>query len=138
MKENRDILGGRDLRRRPYSVPSGYFEGLQERLMSIPQEHGLPLESEVHHPGIWMRIRPFVALAASFALILAIGSVVLHRPFEDVDDSTYEQLLFADMIPHVDPYSEDFQDDTELTSDELLEYLMCSNVQPYSQDMTNE
>ena len=136
MKENRDILENGALRGRSGSVPSDYFDSLQRRLMAIPQDYPLIHEETVRKPGLWMRVRPYAALAASFALILAVGTVAMRRPLENVDDSTYEQLLFADMIPHMDPYSGDYQDETELSSDELLEYLICNNVQPYPQDLT--
>lgn len=140
MKQNKDILDREELRKRPYSVPSDYFEGLQSRLMAIPQEQGLPQQEEVRKPAVWMRIRPYVSLAASFALVLAIGTLALRRPASDMEDSTYEQLLFADMIPHVDPYSfyGDDQEDTELSSEELLDYLVSSNIQPDLQDLTIE
>lgn len=136
MKEVKDILENEALRKRPCSVPSDYFEGLQSRLMAIPQDH--PLHQEARRSGLWMRIMPYAALAASFAVILAVGSLVLHRQSEDAGDYTYEQLLYADMIPHVDPYSHygDCQEEPELTSDELLDYLVSSNV--YPQELTEE
>jgi len=140
MKENKDILDRKDLRQRPYSVPSSYFEGLQDRLMAIPQEHPVTLQKETKVVSLWHRMRPYAAMAASFALVLAVGSLVLRRPSDAVEDSDYDRLLFADMIPHVDPYSNygDYQEDTELTSDELLDYLVFGNVQPDYQDLTIE
>lgn len=140
MKGNKDILAGEAMRKRSYSVPSDYFEGLQDRLMCIPQEHPLQSSQEKRVVSLWQRMRPYAALAASFALIFAIGSLVLGRPAASDVDATYESLLFADMIPHVDPYLNygEIQDEPELSSEEILDYLVFSNVQPDPQDLIIE
>lgn len=51
----------------PYSSPEGYFESLQERLSEIPSRR-----SRVN----WI---PYLALAASFMILLAVGTFVLNR-----------------------------------------------------------
>lgn len=140
MEQNKDILTRGDFRQRPYQVPSDYFEGLQSRLMTIPQENPLPVQKSGRVIGLWQRMRPYAAMAASFALVLAVGSVVLRRPAAEPDDWAYESLLYADMIPHVDPYSiyGDYQDEAEPSSEELLDFLVFSNFQPDFQDLTDE
>ena len=67
----------------PYSVPEGYFDSLQTRLSDIPQRR-----TSVN----WM---PYLALAASFALLVAVGSFVLNRTSSSyqADDSEIIEYL---------------------------------------------
>ena len=51
----------------PYSAPEGYLESLQARLSEIPARR-----SRVN----WI---PYLALAASFMILLAVGTFVLNR-----------------------------------------------------------
>lgn len=51
----------------PYSMPEGYMDSLQERLVRIP-------ESRVR-----VNLMPYLALAASFLVLLAVGNFVLNR-----------------------------------------------------------
>lgn len=51
----------------PYSVPEGYFQEMQEKMKTVP----------------YLRARvsptPYLALAASFLLLLGIGTFILSR-----------------------------------------------------------
>ena len=58
-----------------YGVPDGYFNDLKTRLAAIP-------EKKTVNPGIWMRVKPYAALAACFAAILL---VVLYRMIGSFD-----------------------------------------------------
>ena len=51
----------------PYSSPEGYFESLQERLSEIPARR-----QRIN----WV---PYLALAATFLILLAVGTTVLTR-----------------------------------------------------------
>lgn len=51
----------------PYSSPEGYFESLQERLSEIPQRR---------RRVSWI---PYLALAASFLILVAVGTMVMSR-----------------------------------------------------------
>lgn len=85
------------LRKRPYSVPEGYFDDLQSRLSNIPH---MP-ERKVSR---WQKAQPYLALAACFCSALIIGKIILGRTAApDASDTIYEQLIYADMIPHSEP-----------------------------------
>ena len=74
-----------------YSVPEGYFENLQQRLSKIPAQN--PRHTAVR------RFTPYLALAASFALIVAVGTAVLRKTVPPVagDDEIIEYLIDSDM-----------------------------------------
>ncbi len=64
MKQNSDILTECG-RRRPFTVPEDYFEGLDRRIMDA-----LPpcSDNAVQQPvTAWMKIRPYLYMAAAFA-----------------------------------------------------------------------
>lgn len=49
-----------------YSVPEGYFDDLEERLLkSLPQEDEMPPVEEAN-PTLWVRLRPILYMAAMF------------------------------------------------------------------------
>ena len=123
MLKDKDIFEsiGKD---RP-SVPEGYFDSLKTRLSSIP--------SEPHaHSGLWSRVRPYLALAASFAAIVLIGNAVLK---DTVRSRTSDPLLgadsYADIISITNPeflYDEAGFDFEELSDEDIINYLIESGV----------
>lgn len=83
-----------------YSVPEGYFENLQQRLSAIPEQH--PRRTTVR------RLTPYLALAASFALIVAVGTAVLRKTVPPVAS---EQEIIEYLI------------DSDLTLAQIIDYL---------------
>ncbi|MBP5520973.1 MAG: hypothetical protein J6X82_00975 [Bacteroidales bacterium] len=67
----------------PYSSPEGYFESLQTRLSQIPVRR---------RRVSWV---PYLALAASFLILLAVGTTVLTRSTRTwpSDDEVIEYLI---------------------------------------------
>ncbi len=118
----------------PYSVPEGYFEGLKSRLERIPAEHPLPRERRF--PILWTRIRPYVAMAACLALLLAAGAFFLDRKagLDGTDGiSIYEQMMYSDMIPDTDPFlvfgaPSDEEDSFEISDEDIMDYLISSGA----------
>ena len=51
----------------PYSMPEGYMDGLQDRLLQIPARRTR------------INLMPYLALAASFLVLLAVGNFILSR-----------------------------------------------------------
>lgn len=88
------------LNNHPYSVPEGYFDDLQSKLSEIPHLS----ECKVSR---WQKVQPYLALVACFCFALALGQAIKKRTvgMSDTDDTLYEQLIYADMIPHSEPYS---------------------------------
>jgi len=87
---------------RMYDVPSGYFENLQTRLSAIPA-----MDAEVvNHVTIWTKVRPVIALAASFAILLTCGTLILSKTAGRVmsNDNEFIEYAYA-MTPLTEPYS---------------------------------
>lgn len=114
---------------RIYNVPEGYFDGLQERLMEIPARHphtGMPGEA-VHS------LRPYIALAASFLIILAAGTAVLRLTVkEDQPLTVLERIQLADLMPVTSPDillgMEDMEMHKELSKNDITDYLIESGT----------
>ena len=109
-------------KKQPYKVPEGYFEGFQEKMM----RHSRP------SPTLWVRLRPMVAMAASFVLLVALGGLFLktvtptQTEFEEDDYYAY----YCEIIPRSDAdafyYAQ--AEDTELSEEEIAAYLSESEV----------
>ena len=109
-----------------YRVPDGYYEDLRERLGRIPSE------VTVQETGPWMRVKPYLALAACFAIALAIGTAILKQTASGPSpDQLYNETVFADMVsvPQPDLYLQGLYDEESPISDEdIIEYLIESGV----------
>lgn len=90
--DNRDILEREDMKSNPFGTPAGYFESLEDSLWArINGGEGISVDEAVQKAGIaggaskgtkgiaWKHIfRSTASLAASFALILALGYGVME------------------------------------------------------------
>jgi len=65
-----ESITGRD-RQLPFTVPAGYFDSLRERVLA---RCGEPF-AEKKHLTLWSAIRPQLALAAGFALLVGIATL---------------------------------------------------------------
>jgi hypothetical protein len=100
MDKKMEILEREDLRRRPYSVPEGYFDQLQERLNAIPRS----VEAAPAAGQSRKHLFPALILSVGLAAALVLG-VFLFRgsetpvpsPLMEID--SYEQFAYADLIP---------------------------------------
>lgn len=126
MDKKMDILEREDLRRRPYSVPEGYFDQLQERLNAIPRS----AEAAPAAAGSRKRVFPALILSVGMAAALVLG-VFLFRgsdtsvPSPSLEVDSYEQYAYADLIPRTEPYIyyEEPAEPDEAT-EEMIDYLM--------------
>lgn len=124
MKMEKDIL--EKVGKPSYRVPEGYFEDLGERLRRIPSEQ------TSQEAGPWMRFKPYLALAACFAIALAIGTAILKKTASGPSpDQLFNETVFADMVsvPQPDLYLQALYDEENPLSDEdIIEYLIESGV----------
>jgi hypothetical protein len=137
MEKNRDILEREDLKRRPFTVPEGYFNQLQERLGAIPRESAPDAGMQRPSEGTERRwIRPAMVWATGVAALLAVGVWVFNGSGGKADPSaveivTYEQMASSDLIPRTDPYIY-YPDETEQAVDteqeEMIAYLLQSPI----------
>ena len=114
---------------RMYNVPEGYFGDLQDRLMEIPSRHPHPrMSGEAMHS-----LRPYIALAASFLIILAAGTAVLRLTTkEDQPLTVLERIQLADLMPVTSPDilrgMEDMEMHKELSKNDITDYLIESGT----------
>ena len=111
--------------KRPYSVPEGYFEGLEMRLSNIPD-----LKQPV---SFWTKCRPYVALVACFGLAYVLGiSFLGKQDAATYDGLSYDQLYYSDLIPRTEPYSIYEIGETEVESaydeSDIVNYLIDSGT----------
>ena len=66
----------------PYSAPDGYFESLQERLSEIPYRKRR------------VNLTPYLALAASFLILLLAGNLIINRSSASGDASDNEIIEY--------------------------------------------
>lgn len=103
MKDKYNIMEHNKMRKRTFEVPEGYFDSLEARLSAIPHS-----QTETGAGTKWY-FRPYPALAAcAAAAVLAIAILFgnnRHGESTDPTNVTYEQLLYADLIPLTNPYA---------------------------------
>ena len=105
-----------------YSVPDGYFAGLEERLARIPSGRQVSGGN-----GLVRRAGPYIALAASFLLIFAAGTAVLRLTpgrLETQSGISFENLQLADLLPVTSP---DIIEHS-VSDDDITEYLIESGT----------
>jgi hypothetical protein len=129
----------------PYKVPDGYFDKLQNRLSAIPRESLLQSESKPLQDdtstgkemalSFWNKFKPYLALAACFAIAVTIGSFILTKTTDKTTapQGPYENILYADMIPVTNPYmiygdSGTTANNNEITDDDIENYLITSGT----------
>lgn len=123
MRTGKDIFEniGKD---RP-SVPEGYFDDLKARLYSIP------VKSATAHPGPWSRVRPYLALAASFAAIVLIGNAILKDTTKSQSSDQFFGDSYADIISITNPeilYNVEEFEVEEISDDDIINYLIETGV----------
>ena len=70
-------------RRNPISVPDGYFQDLQARLQQIPSREMQPAAA----PRCVRRLAPYLAYAASLAVLATVVSFVFRQTAVEEDSS---------------------------------------------------
>ena len=109
-------------------TPEGYFENLQSRLSEIPAQPARV--SSVR------RLAPYVAIAASFLVIVMLGNFVLGRTASPAEDDTWTYVSYlADALDPDGGVPMDMADyylvDEEsegLSADDIVEYLLADGI----------
>lgn len=116
-----DILNNKSFKDIHCSTPEGYFPSLQQRLKDIPT----PSEA----PGTWKKVAPHLALAAMFAAIVTVGTILLSRTAAEDELTEEDYLVFSE-----DAMNTIFYDDGDLyaetiTEDDVIEYLIHTGTE---------
>lgn len=106
----------------PYVVPEGYFSELEERLGAIPRRNVAVSRFD--------KLKPYVALAAAFLIIVTCGTALLRFTSGHAVDSNlsmFDEIALADLIPVTDPYMIYTAKENE-TQDAFASYLIDSGI----------
>ena len=113
-------------KRNDISTPEGYFENLQQRLSEIPARPA--------RVSTVRRLAPYVAVAASFLLIVMAGNFILGRtaaPAADDDTWTYVSYLADALDPDgaiPDESYYDWEDEESLSAEDIVNYLVADGI----------
>jgi len=101
------------------TVPEGYFQELRTRLEAIPAQ------GSVARRGFVRRVTPYLAYAASLAVLVAVGNFILRRTAAPAEEDTgwdYISYLAQSLDP--DGLMAEIGDTYELTGDDIYQYLV--------------
>lgn len=125
MTQDKDILTlYKELKDNPYSAPEGYFDSFRDKMAGR-----MPAE-EI---SLWKRTIPYLAMAASFALLLTAGSLVLNKMTPDGEMSQEDFMIFSDNLINTYLYDDEStlqMADAELQNEDIIEYLIFTGISP--------
>ena len=126
-----DILTSqKELKERPFSVPDGYFEAFKAEAVR---------KSTITAASPLRRMVPYMAAAASLALLFGVG-LSLNESLKSRDVfSTEDYILFSDSMIHT-IYDDDASTyqyaDAELMDEDIIEYLIYTGESPESIELS--
>ena len=103
-------------KKNPFSVPDGYFEQLEDRLM---EQVG---KREKHRKeGIWLLVKPYLGLTGVFLLALFVVQIILPAV---VDKHQMVIKQGGEVVQHLEINEENvFDARFNPTNEEIIEYL---------------
>ncbi|MCR4565890.1 MAG: hypothetical protein K5651_07360 [Bacteroidales bacterium] len=120
-------------KKRPYQLPDGYFEDFRKQMDAMARNASSEGRDTKTVPvSVWTRMRPILAMAASFVLLVALGGLLLKTvtPTQtDLGEDTYYSY-YCDVIPRSDAdaiYFSQTQEQT-LSEEEIVSYLNESDI----------
>lgn len=104
-------------RKNPFTVPDGYFETLDERIMSRVKKEARPSREK------WLRVmRPYFGLAGVFVFAMLMVHWVLPQAFPVKEKQEVETVDFF-WQTLVEGQDVEFDEDFNPTEEEIIEYL---------------
>jgi hypothetical protein len=120
----------------PFKVPANYFEELNRKIISSTVEKG----DEIRKPGLYLKMRPFLAVAASIALlaILSYAGIRLFSsrnealslssiPFEEYTESILEEIDILTLEENV-LLLENPSAEPQTEKKDIIDYLLLENI----------
>ncbi|MBQ1912167.1 MAG: hypothetical protein II171_01245 [Bacteroidales bacterium] len=110
-------------------TPEGYFEALQQNLQAIPAKAQA-------RPAAAVRLAPWLAVAASLALLVSVGLFSFRKtaaPAEEWTDWGYLSYLAQSLDP--DGVLMEMEQPGELEDEDIIQYLLNEGI---SVDYLNE
>ena len=104
-------------------TPEGYFEDLQKRLCAIPQQEAETKPSNIR------RFTPYLAYAASLAVMVMLGTFILRKTAAPAVQEDPYWDYYAYLADGLDPdgYYE-YSDTQELSEEDIMNYLLADNI----------
>ena len=115
------------MEKKMFTVPEGYFDDLRSRLNEIPGRSAKVTP--------WMKLRPYVAMAAMFAAIILAGTLILRTTVPLPAEMSTEEFEAASS-PYI-VYSLLAESPSQTVSeDDYIEYLIQTglNIDYYETD----
>lgn len=115
---------------RPYSLPEGYMENLRSRLAEIPARQ----ELSSRRVPLFQRILPYVAVAASFVLMVTVGNALLRLATpsltsdEEVFEFAYVNRSSDSFLYNIAEEDQNVPEEDGLSDEEIEEYLILSGI----------
>ena len=101
------------------SVPEGYFAQLETRLQGIPHQEA--------KPTVIQKVSPWLAYAASLAILAALGNFIFGRAAATEEDAwDYYSYLSQSLDP--DGQIELMESPTLTEEDDIRSFLIASNI----------
>lgn len=129
--KGQDILTSRpELKGNPFSTPEGYFESFKLEMSRMVEK---PRASR------WKSSIPYMAVAASLALILSVGTLIMNSIGTINDFSDEDYILFSNSFVSTAEYedSESYQfAEAELMDEDIIEYLIYVGASPESIELS--
>lgn len=120
-----DNISNQD-RQLPFTVPTGYFEALPERVAQRCKEQ--PVAEERHKRRLlWSAVRSQLAMAAGFALLVGTATMAVRflaapQAYDSVSMTSYITTF------DIETYVEQSVSVEDVVEDEaIVEYLLCDN-----------
>ena len=106
-------------KRNDISVPQDYFQNLEQRLSRIPLQ-------EVR-PTAFQKVSPWLAYAASLAILAAVGGFVFRKAAAPVqEDYSWDYISYLSRSVDPDGVVE-LEENAELTEEDIVNYLLADN-----------
>lgn len=106
-------------RKNDISTPEGYFRNLEERLRTIP--------SREVKPTVIQRISPWIAYAASLAVLAAVGNFVFGRAAAVEEDARWDYVSY--LSRSLDPDGQiELMETASLSDEDIRSFLIADNI----------
>lgn len=135
-KDEKDILTGNEgLKKMPFRVPEGYFDGLEARIHARIAEETAPVKRRPLRGRIFRR--PAYLSAAAVLAIIVAGGLLMSRGNMQEDDWSEEQYALyrdVDIIPVTEPESiwlSSYEETSDtLSTEDIIDYLVYIGIEP--------
>ena len=106
-------------RKNEISTPEGYFQNLEQRLQAIPKR-------EVK-PTVIQRVSPWIAYAASLAVLAAVGNFIFGRAAAVEEDTEWDYISY--LSQSLDPDGQiELMETTSLSDEDIRSFLIADNI----------